>query len=115
MQPTKFAVLGRASQKTMSRIGREILRGTKTDMAESGTFERGRGRDLLSLLVRANTAKDVPENQRLSENEVLARMSLLGWESTSIKNSQLLRGANVPGCRTRDVRLLLFLPSLILT
>ncbi|KAJ7852690.1 cytochrome P450 [Mycena olivaceomarginata] len=84
--PTKFAVLGRASQKTMSRIGREILRGTKTDMAESGTFETGRGRDLLSLLVRANTAKDVPENQRLSENEVLAQVPTFlaaGHETTS--------------------------------
>ena len=31
------------------------------------------GRDLLTLLVKANMEKDVPNNQRLSDEEVLAR------------------------------------------
>ncbi|KAJ7797749.1 cytochrome P450 [Mycena olivaceomarginata] len=69
--PTKFAAVCRTSQDTMNRIGRQILRN---EMAESGTFETGGGRDLLSLLVRANTAKDISESQRLSEEEVLARI-----------------------------------------
>jgi hypothetical protein len=56
----------------MARIGRDILRRNKNEMAENA-FEQGRARDLLSLLVRANTAKDIPESQRLSEEEVLAR------------------------------------------
>jgi hypothetical protein len=42
-------------------------------MAESGTFEKGHARDLLSLLVRANTSKDIPASQRLSDEDVLAR------------------------------------------
>jgi cytochrome P450 len=58
----------------MNRIGRQILRSSKDEMAESGTFETGGGRDLLSLLVRANTAKDISESQRLSEEEVIARI-----------------------------------------
>jgi len=84
--PTKFATVGRASQNTMGRIGREVLRGSKDEMAESGTFEAGGGRDLLSLLVRANTAKDIPESQRLSEEEVLAQVPtflVAGHETTS--------------------------------
>ncbi|KAJ7782192.1 cytochrome P450 [Mycena olivaceomarginata] len=72
--PTKFAAVCRTSQDTMNRIGRQILRSSKDEMAESGTFETGGGRDLLSLLVRANTANDISESQRLSEEEVLAQV-----------------------------------------
>ena len=35
------------------------------------------GRDLLTLLIKANMATDIPESQRLSDDEVLARTSLL--------------------------------------
>lgn len=31
------------------------------------------GRDLLTLLMRANMATDIPDHQRLSDEEVLAR------------------------------------------
>lgn len=31
------------------------------------------GRDILSLLIKANMASDVPESQRLTDEEVLAR------------------------------------------
>lgn len=66
------------SQAKMMRIGRKLLQDSKNEMAESGTFEKGSGprsRDLLSLLVRANTAKDLPASQRLSDEDVLARKS----------------------------------------
>ncbi|KAJ6529281.1 cytochrome P450 [Mycena capillaripes] len=84
--PTKFQTTSRTSQETMARIGRQILRESKNEMTESGTFEQGRARDLLSLLVRANTAKDIPEGQRLSEEEVLAQVPtflVAGHETTS--------------------------------
>ena len=32
------------------------------------------GRDLLTLLIKANMSAEVPENQRLTDDEVLARM-----------------------------------------
>ena len=32
-----------------------------------------KGRDLLSLLVRANMATDLPSNQRMSDDDVVAR------------------------------------------
>ena len=35
-----------------------------------------RARDLLTLLIKANMATDIPDNQRLSDEDVLARTSL---------------------------------------
>jgi len=55
----------------MSRIGRELLRESKA----TGETSSSQARDLLSLLVRANMAKDLPESQRLSDEDVLARQS----------------------------------------
>ena len=40
-----------------------------------------RGRSLLSLFVRANTANDLPESQRMSDVDVLARPYKLSAES----------------------------------
>lgn len=63
------------AQATMMRIGRRLLADSKREIAENGTFETGTGRarDLLSLLVRANSSKEVPVNQRLSDADVIAR------------------------------------------
>ncbi|KAJ6606201.1 cytochrome P450 [Mycena vulgaris] len=75
-----------AAQKTMNRIGRKLLQDSKNEMAENGTFEKGRSRDLLSLLVRANTAKDIPASQQLSDEDVLAQVPtflVAGHETTS--------------------------------
>lgn len=63
------------SQAVMRRIGLQLLQESKNEMAQNGT-EKGRSRDLLSLLVRANTSKDLPASQRLSDEDVLARTSL---------------------------------------
>ncbi|KAJ7700852.1 cytochrome P450 [Mycena rosella] len=84
--PTKLDATIRASQITMMRIGRKLLQDSKNDMAENGTFEKGRSRDLLSLLVRANTSKDIPASQRLSDEDVLAQVPtflVAGHETTS--------------------------------
>jgi hypothetical protein len=63
------------AQATMMRIGRRLLADSKREISENGTFETGTGRarDLLSLLVRANSSKEVPVNQRLSDADVIAR------------------------------------------
>ncbi|KAJ7491080.1 cytochrome P450 [Mycena latifolia] len=84
--PSKFDTTIQTSQATLMRIGRELLQESKNEMAESGTFEKGRARDLLSLLVRANTAKDLPVSQRLSDEDVLAQVPtflVAGHETTS--------------------------------
>lgn len=56
----KAAILKEVSEKDLKGVERKDLQG----------------RDLLTLLMRANMAKDVPENQRLSDKEVLDRTSL---------------------------------------
>lgn len=52
-----------------------------------------RERDLLSLLVRANTSPDVPADQRLSDDEVVAQVAtflVAGHETTSTTLAFLL-------------------------
>ncbi|KAJ7662455.1 cytochrome P450 [Mycena rosella] len=76
----------RESQATMMRIGGQLLADSKRDIAENGTFDTGRARDLLSLLVRANTSKEIPASQRLSDKDVLAQVPtflIAGHETTS--------------------------------
>ncbi|KAF8214829.1 cytochrome P450 [Mycena galopus ATCC 62051] len=73
--PTPVDRIIQHSQAVMTRISRALLENSKKEMVDSGVFgaDAGGGRDLLSLLVRANTAKDLPETQRLSDEDVLAR------------------------------------------
>lgn len=68
-----------AAQRTMTRIGGELLANAKAS-ALAGAIENGgieknglHGRDILSLLVKANMATDNPESQRLSDKDVIAR------------------------------------------
>ncbi|KAG0696180.1 cytochrome P450 [Suillus ampliporus] len=83
-----------AAQKTMGRIGRQLLRDAKAAVISSHGIDKGgsieksslQGRDLLSLLVRANMATDIPENQRISDEDVLAQVPtflVAGHETTS--------------------------------
>ncbi|KAJ6462437.1 cytochrome P450 [Mycena sanguinolenta] len=77
-----------AAQATMMRIGRGLLADSKQEIYENGTFETGTGRarDLLSLLVRANTSKDLSASQRLSDEDVIAQVPtflVAGHETTS--------------------------------
>jgi cytochrome P450 len=83
-----------AAQKTMGRIGTQLLHDAKAAVISSHGAEKGgsieksslQGRDLLSLLVRANMATDIPENQRISDEDVLAQVPtflVAGHETTS--------------------------------
>lgn len=60
----------------MDSIGSKLLDESKAAAIASeknGENSTSQHRDLLTLLVRANTAKDLPDNQRLSDEDVLAR------------------------------------------
>ncbi|KAJ6579990.1 cytochrome P450 [Mycena vulgaris] len=84
--PTKTDKIVRESQATMTKIGRKLLADSTQQVAEDGTFETGQGRDLLTLLVRANTSKEIPESQRLSDEDVIAQVPtflVAGHETTS--------------------------------
>lgn len=64
----------------MHRIGKQLIAEKKAAILEA-VVRKGRGiekkdmaeRDLLSLLIKANMATDIPESQRLSDAEILAR------------------------------------------
>jgi len=76
----------------MARIGRELLADAKAT-ALAGATDKGeieksslQGRDLLSLLVKANMATDISESQRMSDEDVLAQVPtflVAGHETTS--------------------------------
>ncbi|KAH9894818.1 cytochrome P450 [Cubamyces lactineus] len=73
----RTAVLREASENHKDRIEREDLQG----------------RDLLTLLIKANMAKDVPENQRLSDEDVLGQIPtflLAGHETTATASTWAL-------------------------
>lgn len=79
-QPDERAQNLAKAQEVMNRIARKLIADKKqailTDSSEeSGSVERKdvHGRDLLTLLIKANMASDIPEDQRLSDDEVLAR------------------------------------------
>ncbi|KAJ7289232.1 cytochrome P450 [Mycena rebaudengoi] len=84
--PTKMDTIIDNSQAVMLRIGQKLLHESKNAIVEGGAFQSARTRDLLSLLVRANTSKDIPESQRLSDKDVLAQVPtflVAGHETTS--------------------------------
>ena len=63
----------------MNRVAEQLLRESKEAVGAGSPVGReieksnSGSRDILSLLIRANTAKDLPENQRLSDQDVLSR------------------------------------------
>ncbi|KZT05226.1 cytochrome P450 [Laetiporus sulphureus 93-53] len=81
-----------AAQKVMKRIGMQLIAERKAEIAkaiQSGQKENDtglQGRDLLTLLIKANMATDLPESQRLSDEDVLAQVPtflVAGHETTS--------------------------------
>ena len=85
MVPHQLSNHGRriaAARRTFQRIGRDLLAESKAAIvADEKDGEATRGRNLLSLFVRANTANDLPESQRMSDVDVLARPYKLSAES----------------------------------
>ncbi|KAJ6566430.1 cytochrome P450 [Mycena capillaripes] len=74
------------SKAVLRRIGQRLLLESKQKIADGSSADSTAFRDLLSLLVRANTAKDIPEAQRLSDPDVLAQVPTFlaaGHETTS--------------------------------
>jgi hypothetical protein len=62
----------------MNRVGSKLLANAKATIyatSKSNAVEKSdiEGRDLLSLLVKANMATDLKEEQKMSDEDVLAR------------------------------------------
>ncbi|KAJ6600393.1 cytochrome P450 [Mycena vulgaris] len=71
---TKIDKVINGAQATMRRIGLQLLQDSRRKIVEGSSADSVASRDLLSLLVRANMAKDISEAQRLSEEDVLAQV-----------------------------------------
>lgn len=66
----------RLARETMARIGDKLLRDSHAAIrAENVVVEKSfwKRKDLLSVLMRANLATDLPPNQKMSSEDVLAR------------------------------------------
>lgn len=66
------------ASETVHRIGAQLVAERKTAILREASEkhlkrEDLQGRDLLTLLVRANMAEDIPESQRLSDEDVVNR------------------------------------------
>lgn len=57
-------------------LGRQLVQERKADIRAEKSDVEG-SRDLLTLLLKANMDPNVPESQRLSEEDVMARKPLL--------------------------------------
>ncbi|CAA7265269.1 unnamed protein product [Cyclocybe aegerita] len=82
--------------KTMTRIGNELLKDSRAALSpENGTAEKASWyrKDLLSLLLRANMATDVPAAQRMSDDDVVSQVPtfmVAGHETTSVATTWAL-------------------------
>ena len=64
-----------SGREVARRIGMELIQQKKAAFLSAGRVEKKsiQDKDLLSLLVKANMAEDIPTHQRLSDQELLAR------------------------------------------
>ena len=63
----------------MHRVGLQLIREKRAAIMGDNNNEKAekqtdlQSRDLLTLLIKANMGLDIPENQRMSEEDILAR------------------------------------------
>ncbi|KAJ7899843.1 cytochrome P450 [Mycena leptocephala] len=85
--PLPGTQIRRRARRAMDSIGRQIVASSKAALSASeGGKAFGGKRDLLSVLLRSTLSTEVPENQRLSEAEVIALIPTFlfaGHETTS--------------------------------
>ncbi|KAI0321608.1 cytochrome P450 [Amylostereum chailletii] len=97
--PSKRSRIVAKGRITMDAVGRRLLGDMKAavvsehdgkDKIERSDFQQ---KDILSLLVKANMATDLPENSRLSDEDVLAQVPtflIAGHETTSTSTAWIL-------------------------
>ncbi|BEI86734.1 hypothetical protein CcaverHIS002_0700800 [Cutaneotrichosporon cavernicola] len=95
--PTKSREATRRSRAITVRIGKELMDNKKKAVRAlfAGEVEKGSdiGKDLLSLVIKANMASDLRPDQQLTDDEVLAQITtfmLAGNETSSTALTWLL-------------------------
>ncbi len=104
-QPTDRTRAIASMHKCIRSIGENVISRKKaeilatTEIGSEGRVEKKniQGRDLLSLLIKANMASDIPDNARMTDEDIMARESksptflFAGHETTTYLN-------NLPCC-----------------
>ncbi|KAJ7029724.1 cytochrome P450 [Mycena alexandri] len=87
--PLRMNVVVQRARASLDRISHQLLQEGKTAIEKSAdekTYNTSR-KDLLSLLLKVNMGDDIPANQRISDNVVLAQIPtflVAGNETTSV-------------------------------
>lgn len=84
-QPSERSRSFSRTLNTIKAIGKVLISQKKSEIltsanidAKGGVEKRNiQGRDLLSLLIKANVATDIPDSARMSDEDILARESAL--------------------------------------
>lgn len=82
LQPTPETRRIAKAKKIMHRVGLELIREKRARIMGMSHREKAekqtdmQSRDLLTLLIKANMGLDIPEHQRMSEEDILARECL---------------------------------------
>ncbi|KIO34090.1 hypothetical protein M407DRAFT_64608 [Tulasnella calospora MUT 4182] len=105
MLPTKRARASAHSKEVMARIGKQLVQDKRAAVVAatsgSGGVEKKTvvGRDLLSVLIKANMARDVKDSERMSDEEVMGQimtMLIAGHETTATSLTWLLYDLSQP-------------------
>ncbi|KAJ7257365.1 cytochrome P450 [Mycena rebaudengoi] len=106
--PLPGTQIRRRARRAMDCIGRQIVASSKAALSASeGGQVLGGKRDLLSVLLRSTLSKEVPENQRLNEAEVVALIPTFlfaGHETTSSAVSWALHALSLNNAAQSKLR-----------
>ena|SRR5258707_15508184 len=115
-QPTDRSRAIANMHKCIRLIGQNVISQKKaeifatTEIGSEGHVEKKniQGRNLLSLLIKANMASDIPDNARMTNEDIMARESkCYGTFSENTDDDAFQRGSNLPACWPRDNNVLI--------
>jgi len=111
-QPTDRTRAIACMHKCIRSIGQNVISQKKAEILSSSEIDsKGRvekkniqGRDLLSLLMKANMATDIPDHSRMTDEDILARKSAsasgFGTFGRNADDDAFRRGSDLPACWT---------------
>jgi hypothetical protein len=89
-------------QNVISQKKAEILSSSETDSKGRVEKKNIQGRDLLSLLMKANMATDIADHARMTDEDILARKLSSGYSAfcRNTDDDTFRRGSDLPACWT---------------
>ncbi|KAG9003793.1 hypothetical protein FRB93_010809 [Tulasnella sp. JGI-2019a] len=93
--PTERGRIEKRSREVMDRVGRQLVQQKKAALLhEKGDQSKhATGRDILSVLVRANTALNIKDSEKMTDEEMMGQITIMllaGHETTSSSTVWLL-------------------------